>query len=342
MSVSFAVCDVSAPTTLLPTVDELDAIVARLAATVEAGAANLGGLVASRVHPFVHAAHLAFAHHFALTLSPDDVWLCIAQAFAHHVDANADALRDRFVRHADKTAIVVIRDEFRKGSPDNDWPGVFAQFSDAIAGHIGKQRDLVVAEFSTTGPIEKAASEVVLMSAMQAYFDYVVVTRCGIPRVTLLGSEADWRAIRSRAAVLAEYGLAPWIAALTPILDELCAAAGGRPDRELWRSFYKYESRSGGDRVSGWINVLFPYVRKEGSAQLEANPRSLSWRGDRGPAPAAFPSGLAIAPFTWLYLGTPLPMEMVAGFMGVSHDPQVAAVRPAIGWAIRDAAMAPR
>src|SRR5262249_1120553 len=187
------------------------------------------------------------------------------------------------------------------------------------------------------GPVERAASEVVLMAAMKNYFKYIVLTRCGIPRVTLLGTPADWASIKQRATHLAEYGLEAWISALAPILDELCAASAGQPDRELWRSFYKFESGSGGDRVTGWINTLFPFVRKQGSDQLEANPSATSWRDGHGPAPTEFPSGLAIAPFVWKYLGTLIPMEFVAGFAGISQQTEDLAVRPAIGWAVREA-----
>src|SRR5262249_45351501 len=161
--------------------------------------------------------------------------LCIAQGFAHHIDLHHDELRGRFVRHEGQATIVVIRDEFVRGQATNDWPGVFGEFSEAIARHIGKQRDLVVADFSTTSGIEKAASEVVLMSAMRHYFEFVVVTRCGIPRITLLGTPNDWESIRRRVHHLAEYGLESWVEALEIPLRELCAAAKGQPDRAMWQ-----------------------------------------------------------------------------------------------------------
>lgn len=336
MASTFEVSDVDAGRKQIETTGAKKAFAKRTGAGTEASSANQARLAGGVIHPFVEAAHVAFDEHLPLVLSPDDVWLCIAQAFAHHVDQNAEALRGRFVRHEGKADIIVIRDEFRKGAPDNDWPGVFGEFSDAIAKHVGKQRDLVVADFSTTGPVERAASEVVLMAAMKNYFKYTVLTRCGIPRVTLLGTPADWTSIKQRATHLAEYGLETWIAALTPILDELCAASAGKPDRELWRSFYKFESGSGGDRVTGWINTLFPSVRKHGADHLEANPSATDWRGGHAPAPTQFPSGLAIAPFIWNYLGTLIPMEFVAGFAGISQGEDLA-VRPAIGWAVREA-----
>src|SRR5437773_1977529 len=134
MAATFEVSDVEPATrTRHKCVDIHTAIRSRLETPFEAGAANVGDLIKAGIHGFVYAAHLAFDEHYELVLSPDDVWLCIAQGFAQHVEQNAEQLRDRFVRHEGKEQIVVVRDEFVKGSPSNDWPGVFGEFSDAIA-----------------------------------------------------------------------------------------------------------------------------------------------------------------------------------------------------------------
>jgi hypothetical protein len=50
------------------------------------------------------------------------------------------------------------------------------------------------------------------------------------------------------------------------------AAAAGRPDQAFWKSFYKWNDRSGGAYVSGWINVLFPYLQREGAGGTTAAP----------------------------------------------------------------------
>jgi hypothetical protein len=181
------------------------------------------------------------------------------------------------------------------------------------------------------------------MAAMRHYFDYTMLTRCGIPRVTLLGSVADWTQIRRRAEVLEEFDLRWWVRALVPVLDQLVAAASGRPDRAFWRSFYKWEDSSGGPYVSGWINVFFPYIEaKAGSPSLARNEFVTKWATSfrdfhSGPCASKFPSGLAVAPFLWKYLGNDIPMDFVGGFVGVSQDPETLEVRPAIGWAVREA-----
>lgn len=292
-------------------------------------------------HPLIEAVHTAFAEHYPLVLSPDDVWLCLAQGFALHVEANAESLRSRFVGHEGKPTLVVRRDGFVKGAPDNDWQGCFAEWSDAIAAHIGKKRDLVVADFSTTGTIERAASEVVLLSAMKSYFDFTLVTKCGIPEITLLGTVADWQAIRRRAEVFAELDLADWTRALLPVLDHFVRAATGVLDRAFWRSIYKIDDESGGPYVTGWINVLFPYLlRGPLNGGTVRNRAAFTWTDDGGRRPTlgSFPHGLSSVPLAWEYLGTVLPMTLLAGFVGISQDRQTRAVRAAIGWAVHPAA----
>jgi len=316
------------------------------AVAIEACGANQRQLVRApgfgeAAHPLIEAVHTAFAGHYPLVLSPDDVWLCLAQGFAMHVEANAEALRSRFVRHEGKLVLKIRRDGFVKGSSDNDWQGCFAEWSDAIAAHIGKKRDLVVASFSTTGPIERAASELVLMSAMKSYFNFLLVTRCGIPTITLLGTVEDWRSIRRRAEVLAEFDLADWVAVLLPVLDQFVAAAAGSADREFWRSIYKQHHASGGPYVTGWINVLFPYLDGGAPERIRRNEYANRWLQDMdeefcGATVGAFPRGLSHVPLTWDYQETLIPMRLSGGFVGISQDPQTRAVRPAIGWAVQD------
>ena len=186
------------------------------------------------------------------------------------------------------------------------------------------------------------------MSAMRRYFQYEMLTMCGIPRVTLLGTVDDWRTIRRRAEVLAEFDLEWWIKALLPVLDQLVATAAERPDRVFWQSFYKWENSSGGPYVSGWINALFPYLQPEGESGVAATPVRNGWVSRRaakvdspfghGPKPEEFPLGLSKAPLLWKFLRDTYSMEFLGGFVGVSQDPVNRSLRPAIGWAVCDAA----
>ncbi len=181
-----------------------------------------------------------------------------------------------------------------------------------------------------------------LLDAVQRYFRYELHTLCGIPEITLEGIADDWRAIRRRARALEEYDLAWWTDALGPVLDQLVATAEGRVDARFWETLFKHADGSGGPWVQGWINVLFPYLRPGGGEALVRNDRMARWRellsADHGggPSPGSIPSGVSSVPFEWHYYLQMFPMRFLGGFVGVAQDPTTLALRPAIGWAVRD------
>jgi hypothetical protein len=323
---------------------------------VEACTRYHGRLLANvRFHPVVAAIDVAFTDHRPLRLSPDAVWLMICQAVANHVNAHAEELRPRFVRHQGKVQIEVRRDDFVKGSPENPWPEFFSELSARVRDHVGPALDLFLPAFSTTGPAERAAAEVVLLDAMQSYFWYVAVTICGIPAITLEGTTEDWEALAERAEGFADFGLERWITTLRPILRQFVRASQGDVDVPFWRSLYKLNNQSGGPYITGWITAFFPYLKDctgqasdpvegffgGGNSWIE----KLLYPGEENrlvfapglPTIGRFPGGLSKAPFRWQYLGRSFDMEFLGGFVGVGQDEETLALRPEIGWAVREA-----
>ncbi|UQA61935.1 DUF4419 domain-containing protein [Polyangium aurulentum] len=295
------------------------------------------------MHPFLQAVAFSYAQHRPLTLAPDDVWLCLLQGLALHVQENAEGLRSHFVRHEGKKTISVESGE-EPGQNAEVWREVIDRLAGGVAEEIGKKRDLFVAGFSTTGPIERAAFQVALLDTLQHYFSYEFIVICGIPSITLLGTPDDWRDLRTRAAVLAEFGLEAWTSVVLDILDRFVAASVGDVDVGFWSSIYKkttlYERTSRGDRtiemcggdtplVTGWINVL---LSTRCTAPLE------TWmQHDLGNTHESFTTGLSMAPFVKRTLGQgEVAMELVGGFVGIAQNPATLALRPSVGWFVRE------
>ena len=270
MSISFAVDDVAPEGTLPPTCSLREHMGDPLAF---AGDGSLRVLAAkgSTIHPLLSAVHVAFAEHRPLVLSPDAVWLTIVHGVAQHVRLHAEQLRDRLVQHEGKRRLEVqIPGGFRAAPEVIE--SVVRGFRNQIATEIGEGRArLLTCDFSTTGEIERTASEIVLMAVFSPYYTYKLGCICGIPELTLLGEPRDWRAIRERIGVLAELDLTWWAASLAPIADKLVEASDGRPDNAFFRAIYKPKKAYGWDLVTGWIGRLYPYVQKEGRFS-ERNP----------------------------------------------------------------------
>lgn len=323
--------------------------------SVEACARYRGRLLSGlHSHPFVSAAHLAFAHHRPLVISPDMIWLLILQGFAAHVNNSAEELRPRLVAHPGKLKLQIRRDDFVKGSPENAWEEVFAEFSRQVRQHLGSPtHDLLQPRFSTTSDVDRAAAEVVLLAAMQRYFDFGLMTLCGIPSITLEGEAQDWDQLILRTRALAEFGLEWWVKVLVPILEEFSRATRREVRSGFWRSLYKEHDDSGGPYLTGWVTAFFPYlVNTEDGLPTRLNrfltaPDWARWDDEvssplprrrvsnAGPTFTDFPSGLSRAPLSWRYFWRTYRMEFLAGFVGVRQSRETLALRPEIGWAVR-------
>jgi hypothetical protein len=354
---TFVVNKVTPATEPLPEIGYHQAVAEFLGGPVESCSRYHGKLVASvRSHPLIAALHAAFCTHRPLRLSPDIIWLTVCQGLANHVNADPEKFRHRLVKHEGKKTLTVRRDDFVKGSPENPWPEAFSEFSAQIREHIGNDtHQLIVADFSTTGPVERAAMEVALMDTMQGFFSYELHTCCGIPAITLDGTADDWRQLALRVSELRRFDLRWWIEPLEEVCAAFVGAALGKIKRKFWDSIYKYHGPrgSGSPHVSGWVIRFFPYLcnraaryaRSSGpgrpTAPLMRNPWLSSRSSRHGPGREEFPCLPAKAPFLWKYLGTDHEMEFVGGLLGVAQDPDTLCLRPEIGWAVREARPSP-
>ena len=335
---TFAVANVTAQTQLLRRQSTRAVLAKLLMGEVESCSTPTAMLAAPHgFHGLIEVAHTAFAEHYGLELSPDDIWLTIAQGFANLVNREPETFRGKFVTHSGKEEIRIRRDQFVMGDFDNDWAGCFGEFSAAIAKYIGDEKHrLLVSDFTTTGPLQRAASEVVLMDTVQAYFKYVVETRCGIPFVKLLGSVADWQNLAQKVKGLAQFGdIGWWLDELHPIMNQFIAAASGTVDTEFWDDLYKGEEGSGSIEMTGWLLKLLP-LTKDRSGNWQRNPLIGSADADGSAVTNRnLGASLSTVPFVWEYLGTSYDYQFVAGIVGYSQSESGDCLKPQMAWAVR-------
>lgn len=216
-----------------------------------------GKYITCYYNPFMAASYSAFEDHRTLILSPDMIWLLIAQGIAQHVKNNSELLRSKFVTFNDKLKITVIRDGFIKGSIKNDWPSVFSEFSERVKNSMVEGvYDKLNTSFSTTGEIEKIANEIVLLDTVQNYFELEVLTRCGIPFIIQEGNIEDWKLLEKKIKELADYfDLDWWFNLLIPVVEKMVSSANGRDETIFWKNWFKLDDESGGPYITG--NIMY-------------------------------------------------------------------------------------
>ena len=281
----------------------------------------------------------AYANHQSITLSPDMVWLVISQGFARYVNAHAEKLRPKLVNHNGKMdlATQTSKDLLKE---DVDWPSLIGDFASQINKYTkGGIAKTITADFSTTGTVERVASQITLMESVKSYFEYIVYRiACGIPSVKLQGTAADWRRVLEKTKQLEQYGLGEWVGELQPILKEFIKTAEGTPNQSFWKNIVKRQNterlKGGGcspdkpTELDGWLLKLFP----------DENGKTLDKVSHTKDMPAEYVrvgfKYRVINPLNGKLMSE-TPMELWAGFIGAKVDKEKNMVTPKVGWLVR-------
>lgn len=345
--ITFAVEKLSKPEELLPT-NHQNEIWAKLISLSDMDADNspadiivaqsktTSNSVNYGYHSFFDGMYQAYADHRPFVLSPDMIWLLINQGFARHVNANSEELRDCFVDFSGKLSLIVKTDKSKVAldNPESRWDEIFPEFTRQIAEYTGEDlMKLLSADFSTTTPVEKLASEITIMEAMSPYFEYIVMyVVCGIPEITLTGTPDDWQKVLDKTLQLSKYDLEWWTKELEPLLKEFVKASKGEVDKGFWRNMFKYHSQEkyGAPKViDGWIVKFFPYDETGNRNNLKQLNGSSS-----------LPEEIVKVDLKFIEQyddGTTVvtPLELWAGFTGLEQNSENFALKPVIAWMIR-------
>ncbi|GAA3959776.1 DUF4419 domain-containing protein [Mucilaginibacter dorajii] len=291
-------------------------------------------LVSFGYHPFFEGMYNAYAQHRPFTLSPDMVWLLICQGFANHINNNADSLRHFFTDFKGKQALVVTNGSITLDNPNSPWEEIFPDFGNQIDEYTGKDlSDNLNANFSTTTPITKMASQITMMNAMKSYFDFVVIyIGCGIPKITLNGSPEDWKKVLEKTERLRKYKLDWWVDKMEPVLKQFVAASNGNVNKAFWQTMFKYHSKKDCGAptiVDGWVVKFFPYNKMGHRNDLD----SLSMMATLPDEIVKVDIDYKAADGNGNFVTTPL--ELWAGFVGLKQNKSDFMLKPEIGWMIR-------
>lgn len=231
-------------------------------------------------HGLVDTAIEAWNNHHHLVLRPDDIWLAILCQLGFFITGHAEDLRSIFVAHKGQKELQVTQHDVTPFTAD------YAQFAKQMADQIGKNVkkpemvDWALPSFSTTTDTDRVAGAVLLMGAMEKYFNYsFCCTMCGIPSVTLLGDKSDWELLWSKVegiSFIFAGGDAEVPAACAGEVKEFCALlkplvrhmilSFDEPESETVKGFWKIIAskkeppyRGSGRRtryVTGWITAF--------------------------------------------------------------------------------------
>lgn len=305
---------------------------------------------------FWRAVAIAHDQHYPLVMTPESVWLTIIQGFARSMDDKNNPLlkieskkrRDLLGINFDGVREIIIT-ESRTDNSQSAWLERVSKFSKAVKSHIGESKyGLFFNAFSQSNDIEKTAISIAALGLYKSYFNYTLRTLCGIPYIAVMGNRSDWEDILNRISYFKEFGLDWWVNPLSDVISHFVALFDDDLDLAFWKKIYSRDDVSGvGPITSGWVNVFFPFVHSTSSGYVKdvkhfvRNEHLETWKKKtkhfcNGTSTNAFPESVSSVPFKWDYIGKIYQMEMSSGIIGVSQHQEYLAIRPEIGFNVRE------
>jgi hypothetical protein len=274
---------------------------------------------------FVRGAIQAWGEHLHLVVRPDEVWFTILVQMNFYMLSHAEEIRSLFVDHTGQEQIYI---------EDFTWYDVLIRFKDEIQKRVKTDwlLDWITPNFSTTTDSDVMTANILMMGLTKAYFKYIGRQVCGIPSVTLLGTQSDWEKLLTKLDRLPDFGAEPaeYKTRLRPILTRFVSSFA-EPDsadtRLFWNQIVNAQAAHiCGDPpvyVSGWITGFYywndnggPFAR----GPVRNNQNGLVLDGVQYPVLdlSVAPVGYARAPFVMKDFGgmEDFPAYVAAGGLG--------------------------
>jgi hypothetical protein len=208
---------------------------------------------------FIRGAIQAWGEHLHLVIRPDEVWFTILVQMNFYMLSHAEEIRSLFVDHQGQEEILI---------KDFTWYDILIRFKDEIQKRVKTPwlLDWITPSFSTTTDSDIMTANILMMGLTKAYFKFIGKQVCGLPSVTLLGTQSDWEKLLAKLDRLPEFGAEPaaYKARLQPILSRFVSSFKD-PDSPATKLFWNqivsgHAAHVCGDPpiyVSGWITGFF-------------------------------------------------------------------------------------
>lgn len=193
---------------------------------------------------------LCWSKHYGVIISPDIVWSIISNELALHIKANATKYESLFTTTSGtKQEIIMLTDDEVMLPLDT--------LAKELQSRVPTDVELFIPNFSTTNNNSHFAFIAAFADAMQVYYTYST-TKCGIPKVKVLGTNEDWLLLSDNIKKLKNIltgipenyfnGIVSMIGTLSVVNDT-----------GFWNKIFYIERCMSGhpDKIKGWINTLF-------------------------------------------------------------------------------------
>ncbi|WP_408049981.1 DUF4419 domain-containing protein [Tenacibaculum halocynthiae] len=212
----------------------------------------------------INTINICYGQHRPLVLSPDVIWMTIAQGVSTHINKEFKQLDVKLFKKNKPKVIKVRNDSLEYGV--KHWKSLITSLTNSTKKYTKEDMfSFLAPKFSTTTENIHIAYQANILYGYKKAFTYVGEGGCGIPYITLTGTKSDWIKIKESLSNLDDLELGFWRKELELILDEFIAIYTNTINEKFWRNIYKEYLDYGEFSISGWIIKLYPYIEVLGT-----------------------------------------------------------------------------
>lgn len=291
------------------------------------------------------AVHLAFARHYPLELTPEDIYYALVQTIIplkQRLADNADFQKRIGIGQLDKERIVIYCDHYGSDAKMYDWSDCLPEFRDNIVAKLGgselSQHDIFRMNFSKSTDTQDLALAACAVSAFANSFSSKVTMYRGNPKIRITGTEADWKLVIARWNVISKLfrDFLPIAKAWTEHVDDFLAhmlqsIVSPEPQTQWFKQLYMFHEANGLDcsYSTGNLNRLFPWSWSQHHGSVETK-----FVGTREKLVAnTLSPSITSVPFVWNHIVARHDMHFHAGMLGI-HQHKNGFIRPVSGWVV--------
>ena len=218
---------------------------------------------------------MAYLKHFPIIINPNHFWLMILQGFSRHMDVNnnSERMKDKIVNfklEEDKKKIISVETGINLfTASDEQWKSFIENLLDKISLNLNTEYknliNLFKKKFSTSTNEAEIANNVTIISSFSKYFEYSICGTCGISKIAIEGTIADWKLLLEKVIGIenSDEEILFWTNEIKIIIQKIINTLETKnPDLDFYKNIVQNIDKSKEckpDIINGWIIKFIPY-----------------------------------------------------------------------------------
>lgn len=226
--------------------------------------------VAFETSGFINYVALAYQKHFGVIINPTDIWYMVICEIAAAVKITPEAYETLFTTTPGQKQDVIVL----TGSPEDINP--YAVVSE-LKKKVPTDVDTFIPNFSTDSIVSNMSMHIAFCDMVSPFYNYMTLM-CGIPSVTIGGTDDDWATLlQNLSKIRSLFGmkLNNYLNNVTKTVTDMILAAKSDNGDHFQRMIRMEICGSGSDQeINGWILNFINHpdrTRRPGSSIMQKN-----------------------------------------------------------------------